>query len=223
MSVFLVWSAAILAAVLGAYAGEVAEVASLRARAQTAADAAALAAVAESGPYGRAKPESQARRIAEANGARLQECWCEPGAPTAQVTVEVAGVTAEARALLDAGALAPAAMGFDREGLHPLLAGAVERIAAASGGKVWLVSGYRSAAKQARLWKGALAKYGTPEAADDWVARPGTSMHEKGLAADLGGDIAAAVRLVKELRLPLYRPLANEPWHFELTTWPRGA
>jgi hypothetical protein len=41
-------------------------------------------------------------------------------------------------------------------------------------------------------------------------------MHERGLAVDLGGDLIRAVQLIEELDLPLYRPLANEPWHFEL-------
>ena len=50
----------------------------------------------------------------------------------------------------------------------------------------------------------------------DWVAPPGHSMHERGLAVDLGGDLARAVQLIDELDLPLHRPLANEPWHFEL-------
>ncbi|MEA2485709.1 MAG: D-alanyl-D-alanine carboxypeptidase, partial [Actinomycetota bacterium] len=54
------------------------------------------------------------------------------------------------------------------------------------------------------------------EAADDWVAPPGGSMHERGLAVDLGGDLQLAVRIVAQLHLPLWRPLMNEPWHFEL-------
>jgi LAS superfamily LD-carboxypeptidase LdcB len=62
-----------------------------------------------------------------------------------------------------------------------------------------------------------VARYGDPEVADDWVARPGTSAHERGLAVDLGGDIALAVRLVERLDLPLSRPMAHEPWHFELS------
>jgi hypothetical protein len=41
-------------------------------------------------------------------------------------------------------------------------------------------------------------------------------MHTRGLAVDLGGDLELAVRIIDELDLPLYRPLAHEPWHFEL-------
>jgi hypothetical protein len=41
-------------------------------------------------------------------------------------------------------------------------------------------------------------------------------MHELGLAVDLQGDVETAARLVEELGLPLWRPMAYEPWHFEL-------
>jgi len=82
---------------------------------------------------------------------------------------------------------------------------------------VSLVSGFRSSADQALLWETALDRYGDPEVADDWVARPGTSMHERGLAVDLSGDLDRAASLVRELGLPLIRPLANEPWHFQLS------
>ena len=66
------------------------------------------------------------------------------------------------------------------------------------------------------MWADALRRYGSREAADDWVAPPGHSMHEKGLAIDLGGDLNLAARLVDELDLPLHRPLPHEPGHFEL-------
>jgi hypothetical protein len=85
-----------------------------------------------------------------------------------------------------------------------------------SNGSVWLTSGYRSHEEQAVLWAAALKKYGSAEIADDWVAPPGHSMHERGLAVDLDGDLDAAVALIERLNLPLHWPLANEPWHFEL-------
>ena len=93
---------------------------------------------------------------------------------------------------------------------------AVDELISASGGRVHLVSGYRSLERQTELWNEALAKYGDPEIADDWVARPGTSNHERGIAVDLGGDIELAVALVARLDLPLWRPMSWEPWHFEL-------
>jgi hypothetical protein len=201
---------------LGSFVVQVGQVAAHAARAQTAADAAALAAVAESTPYGAGTPVSAAERMAELNGAELLECLCELGATAAQVEVSVDGVVRAARAIFDPDAVGPAAAAAAPGELHPAMHAAVNRLIEASGGSIEIVSGYRSSAEQARLWAEAVARYGDPEIADDWVARPGTSAHERGLAVDLGGDVALAVRLVERLGLPLIRPLAHEPWHFEL-------
>lgn len=206
----------ILGLALGSGAAEVGDAASARARAQTAADAAALAAVAESSPSGEGRPAEAAADYAERNGARLVRCYCEVGATAMQVIVAVDGALAEARAVFDPSLLAPAQVS-SADGLHPGLAAAVDTLVTASAGRVWIVSGLRSSERQARLWSEALHEYGSPEAADDWVARPGTSMHEKGLAVDLGGDLERAAELVERLGLPLHRPLPNEPWHFELS------
>lgn len=59
-----------------------------RARAQTAADAAALAAAAEAIPGSGRQPSEQARFFAQRNGGRLLRCRCLPGA--GDVVVEVA-------------------------------------------------------------------------------------------------------------------------------------
>ena len=90
------------------------------------------------------------------------------------------------------------------------------------------VSGYRTVEEQAWLWEGALAKYGDPEVACLWVARPGTSAHQSGRAIDchLGYDIES--EHVDALRVtPAYRwlvanavrfgfyPYDTEPWHWE--------
>lgn len=206
----------LLGLALGSGAADVGSAATARARAQAAADAAALAAVAESSPSGEGRPTEAAADYAERNGARLLRCWCEVGATAMQVLVSVDGVVADARAVMDPALLRPAALG-STEGLHPGLAAAVDEIVTKSSGRVWVVSGFRSPARQAQLWAAALGKYGSAEAADDWVAPPGRSNHEKGLAVDLGGDLDEAVRLVEELDLPLHRPLAHEPWHFELS------
>jgi hypothetical protein len=190
---------------------------SLASRAQLAADAAALAAVAESAPYGSSEPTTAARSFARANGARLLECVCDPATGVAQVEVAVGEAVASARAVLDAEALAPASLAVDAVGLHPALADAVRVLVRESAGAVRLVSGWRSFEEQRALWNEALTRYGTAEAADDWVAPPGTSAHERGVAVDLGGDLTRAVRLINELGLPLHRPLSHEPWHFELS------
>ncbi len=206
----------ILAFALGLGAVRVGGAAAAGARAQLAADAAALAAVAESAPMGEGRPVEAATDYAEANGARLVKCYCDEGATAMQVVVSVDGVAGEARAVMDPALLAPATVA-GTDGLHPALAAAVDELIGASFGRVWVVSGFRSTARQSELWADALERYGSAEAADDWVARPGSSLHEKGLAVDLGGDLAAAARLIDELGLPLHRPLPNEPGHFELS------
>jgi uncharacterized membrane protein len=187
-----------------------------RGRAQTAADAAALAAAAESGPYGHDQPTEQARIFAAANGARLVDCLCDRGATAMQVKVSVGATSAEARAVLDPSLLRPVSSVVDAEGLNPRLAAAVRRLLQAAHGHVRLVSGYRSPTQQAALWEQALNRYGSADVADNWVAPPGASMHERGVAVDLGGDLQLAASLAARLHLPLWRPLANEPWHFEL-------
>ena len=62
-----------------------------RARAQAAADAAALAAVAQQAPvlHQGSDPETAARDVAERNGAMLISCTCEVGTPDAAVEVEI--------------------------------------------------------------------------------------------------------------------------------------
>lgn len=190
---------------------------STKARAQAAADAAALAAIAEGLPYGSGSYERLATTYAESNGAVLVECECVAGSYRVQVTVEIDGVEAIAAAEIDPAFLQPAA-GVSVHGLHPALAAAVDRLVMASGGSVRLISGFRTPQRQSMLWSRALQRYGDPEVADDWVARPGTSAHERGLAVDLGGDLERAVALIAELGLPLHRPLEHEPWHFELTS-----
>ena len=216
MTLLAACSSLLIACLLAFVTVDVADVASARARAQLAADAAALAAVAESTPYGGGSPEVAARDLARMNGARLLSCICPPGDAAAQVRVQIGDVTASARAVFDPDLLRPADTLFSGGGLHPLLEASITQLVAASGGRVHVVSGYRSVEEQQILWTDALRRYGSAEAADDWVAPPGHSMHEKGLAVDLGGDVELAANLARSLDLPLHRPLSWEPWHFEL-------
>lgn len=185
-----------------------------RARAQTAADAAALAAVAESALGGGGDPREQALRFARLNGAVLEDCLCVPGATAAQVKVRIGSASASARAAFDPTRVLPAPVSPGR--LHPVLEAAVTRLLEASGNRITVVSGLRSFEEQNDLWEEALREHGSVEAADDWVAPPGTSMHERGLAVDLGGDLDLVRDLIERLRLPLVSSLAHEPWHFEL-------
>lgn len=87
-----------------------------------------------------------------------------------------------------------------------------------------IFSGYRSTEHQRELWNQALIKYGSPEIARRWVAPPGSSNHNKGLAADLswqGKSLANAPGWVvnwvhqhaKDYDLNF--PLSNENWHIE--------
>ena len=194
---------------LGASAGD-------RARAQYAADAAALAAAGAMAPGASASPDEEADRYARANGAKLTRCDCEPASAEAVVTVTVGDVEARARAVIDLTRLAPQWLGASTGELHPLMQQAVARLIKAGRGAIVINSGFRTTERQTELWQDALRKYGSAEAADDWVARPGHSMHERGLAVDIGGDVELAQRLATSMGLPLHWPLANEPWHFEL-------
>lgn len=85
--------------------------------------------------------------------------------------------------------------------------------------KLGITSGYRSPETQERLWKAALAKYGSEKEARKWVAPPGKSQHNHGNAADLEFMSPAAQRWVHK-NAPKYGlafPLSNENWHVELS------
>lgn len=100
---------------------------------------------------------------------------------------------------------------------------AIDNLIAASGGRVWKVSGYRDTEHQRRLWEEKLAEYGLPPDTDpddpraaearNYVAPPGGSNHERGIAMDLGGDLELAAQLAPQFGLWL--PMSWEPWHFE--------
>lgn len=89
--------------------------------------------------------------------------------------------------------------------------------AKAAGHNIGITSGDRTRADQERLWQQALAKYGDPEIADNWVARPGTSNHEKGEAADLGYKSPGSKEWARSNAafFGLTFPLSNEDWHIE--------
>lgn len=86
-----------------------------------------------------------------------------------------------------------------------------------AGFEVNIGSGFRSHERQQQLWDAAVKKYGSEEAADDWVARPGHSNHEKGIAADLQFGNAAAREWVHghARQFGLFFPMDWEPWHIE--------
>jgi secretion/DNA translocation related TadE-like protein len=104
VTVFMV-AAIALAAVLMAGVARVGGAAGQRARADSAADAAALAAADQLAlGRGAAAAQDAARSTAAANGARLTSCECEGTA--AEVVVVVGAATGRARAEVDFGRMA---------------------------------------------------------------------------------------------------------------------
>src|SRR5882724_5250477 len=98
------------------------------------------------------------------------------------------------------------------EGLDPTFAQAIYAMVAASGGKLHIVSAYRSNDEQAQLYRRAIQQHGQADARN-WVAPPGHSNHNKGLAVDLGGDLDLAHKLAPQFGLVF--PMSWEPWHIE--------
>lgn len=92
-----------------------------------------------------------------------------------------------------------------------------------------ITSAYRSPEVQARLWEGALAKYGDPEIADNWVAPPGRSQHNRGMAVDFANAQGGLLRdpnspearwlAENASQFGLAVPMSWEPWQLE----PAGA
>jgi hypothetical protein len=89
-----------------------------------------------------------------------------------------------------------------------------------------ITSAYRSPEVQAQLWENALARYGSPEAARKWVAPPGRSMHNRGLAVDFANAQGQMLRDANSreaqwiaqnaARFGLDVPMSWEPWQVEL-------
>lgn len=195
----------IMAVAMGAalLLGELGSRALAESRAQTAADAAALAGAAEG-------PEAAAE-VARMNGSTASAV--EGTVSDATVTVRVGEAEAVARAQ------APPPPTGGTEGLTPEMTAAVARAGALLGTSVPISSGWRSPAQQAALWAN---RHLNPYP----VARPGTSMHERGLAIDVPRTFVATLRTVAAV-VGLCQPLpASDPVHFELcrrTLVPTGA
>ncbi len=103
------------------------------------------------------------------------------------------------------------------DGMDDVFASRLKALIEASGGRLSVVSGYRSVEEQQQLWDGALAKYGSEDAARKWVAPPGRSNHNHGIAADLGFETDDATNWAHENapRFGLTFPMSWEPWHIE--------
>ena len=103
--------------------------------------------------------------------------------------------------------------------LDPKLLRALRQAATDAGGdgvEFEVNSGWRSRKDQARLFREAVAKYGSKTEAARWVARPGTSAHQSGEAIDLGPARATAWLSGHGARYGLCPIYGNEPWHYEL-------
>jgi uncharacterized protein (DUF2384 family) len=113
------------------------------------------------------------------------------------------------------GTLVPAP---SARGLDPRLAKAfaAARSAARKAGFTLVVnSGYRTWAKQQRMYDAAVRTYGSARAARKWVLPPAESTHVRGLALDVGTPAAAAWLSAHGARWGLCRPYGDEAWHVE--------
>ena len=112
-------------------------------------------------------------------------------------------------------------------------------------GAIVPVSGWRSRAEQQAIWDGALAEHG-PAFTETYVARPGCSEHQTGLAIDLGenrpevdflcpafpdnGPCGALRRRAADFGFVLRYPagkeavtgIGHEPWHFRYVGLPHA-
>ncbi|HEX2025678.1 MAG TPA: Rv3654c family TadE-like protein [Actinomycetota bacterium] len=195
-------------AVFAAFSSDLSRVAVARARAQSAADAAALAAAQQLIRPSDRTPTELAAEYAERGDAELVACRCDPRSTEAVVTVErdvtllllgqVRTVQASARAVVAAPP--------GTEGLQPFFVARLSCLFDRVDG-LWIVSGFRTRAEQAALY----------EVKPGLAAPPGHSNHELGLAADLGyptpesEDAAHAAAPGCGLTFPM----SYEPWHVE--------
>lgn len=110
-------------------------------------------------------------------------------------------------------------------GLDPNFVGALQRMFAEAPPEIQaelrILSAYRSPEIQAQLYQNALERYGSEAEARRWVAPPGNSRHNHGMAVDLSylGDAAREYAHANAARYGLHFPLGNENWHIE----PMGA
>lgn len=104
--------------------------------------------------------------------------------------------------------------GYD--GLDAGFGSSLQALIAASGGRIYIVSGFRTREQQTKLYNAAVAKHGAANAGK-WAAKPGSSHHEIGVAADLGfaDDAAREWAHQNAARFGLRFPMSWEPWHIE--------
>ena len=172
------------------------------ARAQTAADAAALAGAVTGSA-------EEARTVAAANGGVVESFESAGSDVRVRVRVGAPGATARARPSTSGRAHAGIPASARPNGLAPAVRAAEARAAQLLGKPVPVTSGFRGSSEQRRLWLG--------RATNPYpVAPPGTSMHERGLAVDVPAGVADELASVGP-RVGLCRPYPRtDPVHFEL-------
>jgi hypothetical protein len=103
----------------------------------------------------------------------------------------------------------------------------IAALLARTGDAVWIVSGFRSNQEQIALRRAHCGTtfydiYQRPSSqCSPPTAIPGRSQHEKGLAVDLGGNLALAAK--EGTALGLDRPVKGEAWHFQVGDDAAGA
>lgn len=149
---------------------------------------------------------------------------------TAALLVSACGTSAAAP-LGDAdGVIADSISPFDTakaaiHNLDPALLAAVRQAAKDArqhGIDVKITSGWRGKAYQQQLLDDAVHKYGTLEAARQYVNTPDKSTHVTGKAVDIGPTDADDWVNRHGADYGLCQAYANEMWHFELLTTPGG-
>lgn len=98
----------------------------------------------------------------------------------------------------------------------------LDRLIAEAPGAVTVTSGYRTPERQQELWGQNAAKYPDPEVRDDYVARPGHSSHNYGLAADLSFASPEVQQWVHDnaAKYNLQFRMDHEGWHVEpINVW----
>jgi D-alanyl-D-alanine dipeptidase len=160
--------------------------------------------------------ESVMSRIAAIQGALAPPPAAAPAATQAPTATQGTSFQSQLQ-----GAMAPKAAGAAAPGSYPHLDGdldanpellrRLEALAAKRGEHFHITSGLRTYAEQMRLWNN---RGSNPYP----VARPGTSRHESGRAADvtIGGRDIQSVISASELRAAGISPLAGDSVHVEL-------
>lgn len=100
--------------------------------------------------------------------------------------------------------------------------GAAEADAATEGIVFEVTSGWRDEAYQRWLFQDAIDRYGSADAARQFVATPERSSHVTGDAVDVGPLDAQFWLIEHGSDYGLCQTYANERWHFELATDPGG-